>query len=564
LSGPTFFLENPNSKRRVAAAQKAIPMKLPSAPQFNAAVSPHPAGQPAPDPAGVPPPFHAPLEPAAVRSIIAGIMLAMFLSALEQTIVAPALPTMGLRLGNIENLSWVVGAYLLAATAVTPLFGKLSDVYGRRIILLICVSIFIVGSIACAVAPTMWTLIAARALQGLGGGGILPIAQTIIADLVPPRERPRYQTQSAIMFMIASVIGPLIGGILTDHLHWSLIFWINVPMGALALVMTYRALERLPRNERPHKLDWIGGILMVAATLTLMLAMKWGGVNFPWASWPIAALAIGSVALWGLFAWRLATAAEPFIPLEVLREPAVAGTVVAAFFSIGAIIGLSIYLPLYLQLVLGASPSMSGFALIAFTAGTVAGAFSAGRSLARHRHYKYIPMAGLVIAATALGVMAIMPSGLSLPAVAGLLLLCGGGIGTMYPVTTILIQNAVRPHQFGVATGTMNFSRLLGGTIVVAAFGAIVLGKFDTAGGLLALDRLSNLGAASHGGADFSTVFGWVFAAASGCLAAALVAVALIEERPLRGRTPPPEVRAPLRVEKQADDQDERPPLAAE
>src|SRR5580700_9963197 len=253
--------------------------------------------------------FRAPLEPAAVRSIIAGIMLAMFLSALEQTIIAPALPTIGVRLGDIENLSWVVGAYLLSATAVTPLFGKLSDIYGRRSILLIAVTVFIVGSIACALAPSLWALIAARALQGIGGGAILPISQAIIADLVSPRERPRYQTQSAVMFMIASVVGPLLGGFLTDHLHWSLIFWINVPLGALALVMTYRALTRLPRNERPHKLDWAGAALMVAAALALMLAMTWGGTRYPWASWPILALIAGSAALWGLFAWRIATAA---------------------------------------------------------------------------------------------------------------------------------------------------------------------------------------------------------------------------------------------------------------
>ena len=164
----------------------------------------------------------------------------MFLSALEQTIVAPALPTIGVHLGDIESLSWVVTAYLLSATAVTPLFGKLSDIYGRRTILLICIAIFIVGSAACALAPTMWALIAARALQGLGGGGILPIAQTIIADLVSPRERPRYQSYSAVMFMFASVIGPLLGGVLTDRVDWSLIFWINLPMGAAALFITYR------------------------------------------------------------------------------------------------------------------------------------------------------------------------------------------------------------------------------------------------------------------------------------------------------------------------------------
>jgi EmrB/QacA subfamily drug resistance transporter len=528
-------------------------MKLPPAPQFNAAVSPHPAVQ---DNSATPPKgFDAPLEPAAVRSIIAGIMLAMFLSALEQTIIAPALPTIGVRLGDIENLSWVVGAYLLSATAVTPLFGKLSDIYGRRSILLTAVTIFIAGSVACALAPTLWTLIAARALQGIGGGAILPISQAIIADLVSPRERPRYQTQSAVMFMVASVVGPLLGGFLTDHLHWSLIFWINVPMGALALVMTYRALERLPRNERPHRLDWAGAALMVAAALAVMLAMTWGGIRYPWASWPILALIAGSAVLWSLFGWRIATAAEPFIPLAVLSERTVAGTVIAGFFSIGAIIGLSIYMPLYLELALGALASMSGVALIAFTVGTVLGAFAAGRGLGRHKHYKRIPVAGLLVAIVALGVMSVESRHMSLGVVAGLLLLAGGGIGTMYPVTTVLIQNAVPAHQFGVATGTLNFFRLLGGTIVVAGFGAIVLGKVDASGGLVALEPLSRGAVRSSGivASDFSLVFAWVFAAACGCLVAALVALAIIEERPLRG---PAFARQ--------DASREEPPLAAE
>jgi multidrug resistance protein len=492
------------------------------------------AGSPHEDEAQAPAP--APLDPSAVRSIIAGIMLAMFLSALEQTIIAPALPTIGVRLGDIENLSWVVGAYLLSATAVTPLFGKLSDIYGRRCILLTGVTIFMVGSAACALAPTLWALAAARALQGIGGGGILPIAQAIIADLVSPRERPRYQAQSAVMFMMASIIGPVLGGFLTDHLHWSLIFWINVPMGGLALVMTYRALERLPRNERPHRLDWAGVVLMVGAALALMLAMAWGGVRYPWGSPPILLLIAGSAALWTLFARRLMAAAEPFIPPSVLRQPVVAGCVTAGFFSIGAMIGLSMYLPLYLELVLGASASIAGLVLIAFTVGTVTGSFAAGRALGHHTHYLRMPMAGLLVAILVLAAMALFGASLSLGGVAGLLFLCGGGIGPMYPMTTVLIQNAVEPHQFGVATGTLNFFRLLGGTIVVAGFGAIVIGAIDAAGGRIVIEPLSRDVLRPQAiFSDFAVAFSWIFAAAGFCLTVALAALAFVEERPLRG-----------------------------
>jgi multidrug resistance protein len=210
--------------------------------------------------------FSAPVDHATVRAIIVGIMLAMFLSALEQTIVAPALPTIGRSLSDIENLSWVVTAYLLSTTVATPLFGKLSDIYGRRALMLVSVSVFVLGSVACALAPSIWALVLARALQGLGGGGILPLAQTVIADLLSPRERPMVQSYSSVMFMSASILGPVLGGFLTDYIHWSLIFWINVPLGAAALLMSDRALRRLPRHERPHRLDLIGAALMVAAT----------------------------------------------------------------------------------------------------------------------------------------------------------------------------------------------------------------------------------------------------------------------------------------------------------
>src|SRR5580700_1599282 len=248
--------------------------------------------------------FHQP-DRAVVHSILAGIILAMFLSALEQTIVAPALPAIGKSLADVDDLPWVVTAYLLAATVATPLFGKLSDIHGRRAILLAAIGIFIVGSLACAVAPTLWLLVVGRGLQGFGGGGIIPLAQTIIADLLSPRERPMAQSYTSVMFMSASILGPVLGGLLTDHLHWSFIFWINLPLGGIALVMTERALRKLPRNDRPHRLDVIGAGLMVGAALALMLALAWGGIHYPWSSWRIITLVASSGALWVLFTLRL-------------------------------------------------------------------------------------------------------------------------------------------------------------------------------------------------------------------------------------------------------------------
>jgi EmrB/QacA subfamily drug resistance transporter len=471
----------------------------------------------------------APLDHATIRTIIAGIMLAMFLSALEQTIVAPALPAIGRSLADIDNLSWVVTAYLLCATAMTPLFGKLSDIYGRRAILLWAIGIFIVGSVACALAPSIWVLIAARGLQGVGGGGILPIAQTIVADLLSPRERPMVQGRMSVMFMTASILGPVLGGLLTDHLHWSLIFWINVPLGAVALVMTERALRRLPRHDRQHKLDVAGGALMMAAALTLMLAMAWGGTHYRWASWQILALLVSSAALWALFAARLLTAEEPFIPLTILRGRVTSAITCAAFFSIGAVIGVTIYMPLFCQTVLGVSASLSGLALIAFMGGATIGSMLSTRIVVRVKHYMRVPIVGIVIAISALAYLAHDPAGLSLTEVVLLLLVLGLGMGPMYPVSTIVMQNAVKPHQLGTATGTLNFFRTLGGAIVVAAFGALLLTGVSEATGVVTPEKL----AALHG--ELAPAFRWVFIGAAVCLGISLVCVLAVEERPLHG-----------------------------
>jgi len=476
----------------------------------------------------VTPPHQAPrpLDQAAALSIIIGIMLAMFLSALEQTIVAPALPTIGRALADVENLSWVVTAYLISTTVATPLFGKLSDIYGRRRMMLIAVGTFVAGSVACALAPNMWILILARALQGIGGGGILPLAQTVIADLLSPRERPLIQSYSSAMFMAASILGPVLGGMLTDYVHWSLIFWINLPLGVVALVMTDRALRRLPRNERPHKLDFTGAGLMVAATIALLLALAWGGVRHPWTSPVILALVGGSVVLWALFALRLKQAPEPFIPLSMLKDKVVFGIVVAGFFSIGAIVGLSIFIPLYIELVLGATPSASGIVLIAFMGGATLGSMAAGRLMTRVERYKRVPVLFMPIGIVALIVLAIAPADLSIAQVAALLAIGGAGVGPMWPTTTVIIQNAVPLHQLGIATGTLSFFRQLGGAIIVAVFAAIVLGGAEG----LTLDKLSGANAAA-----LAASFRLVFIAAAIFFGIALIALIAIEEQPLRG-----------------------------
>jgi len=297
------------------------------------------------------------LDHAGARRIVVGVLLTMLLAALDQVMVATALPTIAGSLGDVDNMSWVVTANLLCATAATPLYGKLSDIHGRRMMMLIAIGIYAAGSLACVLAPTMLILILSRALQGLGGGGLMPLVQTIIGDVASPRDRPRDQAYTSSTFIISTVGGPLLGGFIAEHLHWSWIFWVNLPLCAIAFLLTHNVLQRLPRHDRPHQLDVLGAALMVSAAIALMLALTWGGRRYPWVSPQILVLFAGSTGLWTLFVWRVMTTHEPFIPLSVLRDGAMRVGTGAAFFAVGTVIALTIMLPLYAQLALGLSVS---------------------------------------------------------------------------------------------------------------------------------------------------------------------------------------------------------------
>jgi EmrB/QacA subfamily drug resistance transporter len=472
------------------------------------------------------------LSHAEIRTIILGVLLAMFLAALDQTIIATALPTIGRELGDLEHLPWIVTVYLLTSTAVTPLYGKFSDSYGRRGTMLIGIVIFIIGSIACALAPNMIVLILARGLQGIGGGGLIALAQTIIADIVAPRERGRYQVYFASVFMTSSLLGPVLGGFFAEHLHWSVIFWINLPLGLVAFAIAFQSLKKLPRFERPHKLDLLGALLLVAATVALLLALSWGGLRYPWASLPILGLFAASLVLWGLFAVRMRLAPEPLIPPGVLHNPVVRMAVLAACFGMGTYIGLTIYLPVYFEAVRGLSASLSGLALIPLMAGTVVGATLSGRTMAKVTHYKRLPTVGLLVAMAATGILAMYGQSLSIVTVEIILAIISVGLGTVLPVTMVTTQNAVAPHQMGTATGTANFFRSLGGAFIVAIFGAIVLSGSGLSGAA-SFESLSAVAAQS--GVDLADVFSHVFVAAIVGFGLSLAFLLALEERPLRG-----------------------------
>jgi MFS family permease len=472
-----------------------------------------------------PPPDY--LDHAAARRIVVGVLLTMLLAALDQVMVATALPTIAASLRDVENMSWVVTANLLCATAATPLYGKLSDIHGRRAMMLIAIGVYAAGSLACALAPSMLTLILARALQGLGGGGLMPLVQTIIGDVASPRDRPRYQSYTSSAFIVSTVGGPILGGFIAEHVHWSWIFWFNLPLCALAFLFTHNVLQRLPRHDRPHKLDVLGALLMVGAAIALMLALTWGGRRYAWTSPQILALFVASITLWAFFAGRVMTAEEPFIPLSVLRDGAMRVGTAAGFFAVGLVIALTIVLPLYAQLALGLSVSESAWAIIALQGGATVTSIVGGRLLVRFTHYKRVPLVGLLLSMAALVPLAIAPTGFSPAAALGLIALVGLGLGPTFPFTIVVVQNAVTLHQLGVATGTMNFFRALGSTFIVTGFGAIVLAgapviRGSSAGAVLA-------------GTDAAEAFRWVFAAAFLCLAVALACILALEERVLRG-----------------------------
>jgi EmrB/QacA subfamily drug resistance transporter len=464
-----------------------------------------------------------------IRAVLIGIMLAMFLGALDQTIVATALPTIGRRFNDLSQLSWVVTAYLLTSTAVTPLYGKLSDIHGRRAMMLVAIVVFIVGSLACALASSMTALVCARALQGLGGGGLMALAQTIIADIVSPRERGRYQGDIGAVFATSSIGGPVLGGFLTEHLDWSLIFWINLPLGLAALAMTSSALRRVPFHPRKHRLDILGALTMTAGAVLLLLVLSWGGRTFDWISAPIGALLILSGFFWTLFTWRLVVTPEPFLPLAVLGNPVVRCAALSGACAMGTLVGMTIFVPLYFEVVLHLSASQSGLALIPLMGATVLFSTISGRAMMHMTHYKRMPLAGLSVSILSLASLAIWPAAMPTALVLTLLFILGCGLGCLFPVSTVCMQNAVTRHQMGVATGAANFFRALFSALVVAVLGAIVLGGLGGVTGM-SIEMLARTASA----ADLAYAFRFVFMAGALVLAFGLTFIVAMEERPLK------------------------------
>ena len=485
------------------------------------------------------------MEPKDIQRIIIGLMMVMLLAALDQTIVSTAMPTIGRELSDIEHLPWIVTAYLLSSTVVTPLYGKLADIIGRRTTLLMAIVIFLIGSALCGLANSMILLIGARVVQGLGGGGLMSLVQTVISDVVSLKERGKLQGYFAAVFTASSLGGPVLGGFIAERFHWSAIFWINLPFGALALWIVYKALLKLPRYEKPHKLDLIGAALMAMAALAVMLALNaHAGTIY---GLPIWSLYVVSVIFWFLFALRLRLAAEPLIPTDVLKNGIVVRATVMSTLAMGVMIGIGIYLPIYLQIVHGLGATQTGLAMIPMSLGVVFGSIGAGRyiSATKGQKYKRMPMIGLPVAAVVYAVLAVFPGMEFLPKPARLwgyeilLVVASAGLGTIMSVSIVAVQNVVERHQMGTATGMMNFFRSLGGALLVAAFGAMlfsqvfgVLGTSASSG--LTPEVLDHLKTVDNAALIFRPLFGM----GAGGLALAFIALWSMEEKPIRNRDP--------------------------
>jgi EmrB/QacA subfamily drug resistance transporter len=408
--------------------------------------------------------------------VFAGLMSGVLLAALDQTIVATALPTIVGDLGGLAHLSWVVTAYLLASTTSTPLYGKISDLYGRKTVFQAAIVIFLIGSALSGLAQSMGQLIAFRAVQGLGAGGLMALAIAIVGDVVSPRERGRYQGYIGAAFAVASVAGPLLGGFLVDHLSWRWAFYVNLPVGIAALLVTSVALD-LPFRRNGHTVDYLGAALLVAGVTCLLLVTVWGGDRYGWGSPTILGLAAAGVLLLGAFAVQERRASEPVLPPRLFRDP-VFRVATAALFLIGvAMFGSIVFLPLFLQVVGGASATSSGLLLLPLMGGIVASSVVVGRVISRTGRYRWYPVAGTALMTVAMGLLATMDAGTSRTTASWYVVLLGVGLGTVMPVMILAVQNAVDQRDLGTATSAATFSRSMGGSFGVAAFGAILASR---------------------------------------------------------------------------------------
>jgi EmrB/QacA subfamily drug resistance transporter len=408
-----------------------------------------------------------------IQVIYTGLMVGMLLAALDQTIVATALPTIVGDLGGLNHLSWVVTAYLLASTCSTPLYGKLGDLYGRKIVFQTAIVIFLVGSIFSGLSQTMGQLIAFRAVQGLGAGGILSLSMAIVGDILSPRERGKYQAYGMSVFSFASVAGPAIGGLLTEHLSWRWCFYVNMPVGVIALTVTSIVL-RLPFNKVRHRIDYLGAALLVSGVVAILLVTVWGGGQYGWGSPQLLVTLGAGVVLLSVFFAHEARTVEPIIPLRLFRNAVFRSTSTAGFVIGASLLGTVVYLPLFLQLVTGTSPVLSGLLLVPQMGGMMLSGVFVGKMVARTGRYKRFPVIGASLLPIAVFMLSTMNEHTPRLESSLYMFLLGSSMGLVMPVLLIALQNAVEKRDLGTATGLNMFFRSIGSAFGVAIFGAVM------------------------------------------------------------------------------------------
>ncbi|MDB5365010.1 MAG: transporter [Rhodospirillales bacterium] len=494
------------------------------------------------------PPVHQ-FSPREIRIVVFGAVLGMFLASLDATIVATALPQIGRETNALEHVGWIVTAYLITSTAASPIYGRLSDLYGRRTMLQTAILIFVAASILCALANSFVTLALARALQGVGGGGLIAMAHATIADVVAPRDRGRYQGIISGAFAASNVLGPILGGVLTQRAGWPWIFWINLPLGLICVVVARAALKRLHTVRVERRIDWVGAVLLILATTATLLVASLGGRDLAWRSVELASLAGLAVVLWLAFVQRQRVASDPILPPRMFRIAPYRVTIASTALATMSLTGLTVLLPLYLQLSRGLNPEAAGFSLIPATLGSVSGSLLAGWWISRTGRYKFFPMLGFALGALGSALLAWRAPDLTPLSLLPILGALGLGIGFTFPTTMVIVQNAVERRDLGSATASVSFFRSLGGAIGVALLYAVFSVAFGTGAGgesgLVLLDRAAGSAAPLAEATRTAALDG--FRAAFACAGAVAVIgfflALFLEEMPLRrGDAPLPAV----------------------